>query len=93
MASSMTAYDFTKPIQGDNHYCFGVDLEETVRALRQLAEDIEAKRIAPQSVRVVTLADSNDFTTTVLRFVYSAKKIKKLWSGGKGFPVAAVRPE
>lgn len=70
---AITAYDFAGQI--NSGYGFGVDRKNVVSILRRLADRIECEEVHPQSARVVGLADREDFTRTVLRLVFTEKKI------------------
>lgn len=69
----LSAYDFSKETYPDSGFMHGMTRENAAASLRSLADAIEQKRALPMSVRVMTIASQEDFTHTVLRFVFAEK--------------------
>lgn len=59
--SVITAYDFAEKSNG---WAFGA--AESAKALRELADRIDAGRVTVQKVNVTTIARGDEFTTTVM---------------------------
>lgn len=60
--SMITAYDFAKVQSGT--YTFGTN--DASKALRELADRIDAGRVIVEKVNVTTVARAEEFTETVL---------------------------
>ena len=60
--STLTAYDFARTQSG--LYTFGTD--DASKALRELADRIDAGRVIVEKVNVTTVARADAFTETVL---------------------------
>lgn len=76
----MKAHEFTKwestSDRNGGGYTFGMDAAETAKALRELADRLDAGEILPQSARVVTTAKRDDFTYTFVRFAFAEQVAK-----------------
>lgn len=76
----MKAHDFTKFQSASDHdgigYTFGLSRERTAQALRDLATRIENGEINPQSCKVMSEAQRDDFTFTYL-YLECAERVPK----------------
>jgi hypothetical protein len=70
------AYSFAEKVSGSD----GPDLhvmisaEKSAQALRDLADRIERKEVFVDKVRVFTFADSDEFTKTALKLIFTEKR-------------------
>lgn len=64
----MDLHTITRPT--DYGFSFGIEPRRLAKALRDLAEDIEAGRVVPQQVRLIKKQDLADFymQSLILRF-------------------------
>lgn len=65
----LSAHDFAQHIH--RNVGFGVSSEETCKALRSLADAIEAKELFVQGAKVFGVATSEDYTITTLRLSFA----------------------
>lgn len=75
----MDAYDFSKPTKDKKgtSYHFGVDNSNIADTLRELAGKLDSGEIAVQSCKILSTAQRDDFSYTVLRLNFSEKRESK----------------
>jgi len=59
--------------QNDEWYGFALNRENTVKALRRLADELEANRILPQEMSDSTRATVDDFVIRTLTFTFAVR--------------------
>lgn len=71
-AYDLTAYESNRSVSVNGlTFCFGIDPAATAATLRELANKIERREVSLSSGRFVTFANHRDFSSTVMRLVFS----------------------